>query len=311
MTGIFLGVVTKMNTVGVLFNVSDHFGSQIYTGSESTPVFAPGTFVGTAGTLTITDAVTDDPVPGPIAGAGLPGLILGFAGIGFMAYRRKSRPALIAAFLLGVVIFPSSRARADVLLTFDATYTSRVIFNGPNATTDPNFQPVSFSFSVSFDPTVILTLGPTFSSGPFTAPDGVAGTYSAVTANTIFGPPTFSSSPVTSALRAIAGGNLNNTYSSTSENEAYNSWSRYFTNSGSRAIAVSTGGVNPQGSNLYWFEAGTYPGGDPQGLSEVGPVTSQNLLNDLQTAASTRPIIQPYDSVRANTSRRCEELQQL
>jgi hypothetical protein len=36
-------------------------------------------------------------VPGPIVGAGLPGLILGFAGIGFMAYRRKSKPALMAA----------------------------------------------------------------------------------------------------------------------------------------------------------------------------------------------------------------------
>src|SRR5260370_41560997 len=131
-------------------------------------------------------------------------VMVGFAGIGFMAYRRNSKPALIAAFLLAVVIFPSARSRADVLLTFNATYTSRVIFNGPNATTDPNFKPVSFSFSVSFDPTVILTLGPTFSSGPFTAPDGVAGTYSAVTANTIFGPPKFSSSPVSSALLVIA-----------------------------------------------------------------------------------------------------------
>jgi hypothetical protein len=213
-------------------------------------------------------------------------MILGFAGVGFTAYRRKSKTALIAAFLLGVVISPTSEVRADVLLNFNATYTSRVVFNGPNATTDPNFKPISFSFSVSFDPTVILTLGPTFSSGPFTAPDGVSATYSAVTSNTIFGPPTFSPSPVSSALHAIAVGNLNNTYSSTSENEAYNSWSRYFTNYGSRAIAVSTGGVNPQGSNLYWFEGGTYPGGDPQGLADVGHVTSQNLLNDLQTAAT-------------------------
>ena len=30
-------------------------------------------------------------VPGPMAGAGLPGLIIGFAGLGFMAYRRKAR----------------------------------------------------------------------------------------------------------------------------------------------------------------------------------------------------------------------------
>jgi hypothetical protein len=30
-------------------------------------------------------------VPGPVVGAGLPGLILGFAGVGFMAYRRRSQ----------------------------------------------------------------------------------------------------------------------------------------------------------------------------------------------------------------------------
>jgi hypothetical protein len=36
-------------------------------------------------------------VPGPMAGAGLPGLILGFAGLGFMAYRRKLKPILMAA----------------------------------------------------------------------------------------------------------------------------------------------------------------------------------------------------------------------
>jgi hypothetical protein len=36
------------------------------------------------------------PVPGPTVGAGLPGLVLGFAGVGFMAYRRKSKPVLMA-----------------------------------------------------------------------------------------------------------------------------------------------------------------------------------------------------------------------
>src|ERR1700732_375263 len=34
-------------------------------------------------------------------------------GVGFLTYRRKSKPALIAAFLLGVVIFPASQARAE------------------------------------------------------------------------------------------------------------------------------------------------------------------------------------------------------
>jgi hypothetical protein len=34
-------------------------------------------------------------------------------GVGFLAYRRKSKPAIMVAFLLGVVIFPASQARAE------------------------------------------------------------------------------------------------------------------------------------------------------------------------------------------------------
>ncbi len=83
----------EFNTVGVDFNVFDRFGSQIYTGSESAPVFAPGTFAGTFGTLTITDAVT----PAVPESSTWVMMIVGFAGVGFMAYRRKSKPALMAA----------------------------------------------------------------------------------------------------------------------------------------------------------------------------------------------------------------------
>jgi PEP-CTERM motif len=75
----------EFNTVGVAFDALDRFGSQIYTGSESAPVFAPGTFVGTYGTLTITDAVTAVPEPSTWAM-----MILGFCGLGFLAHRRKS-----------------------------------------------------------------------------------------------------------------------------------------------------------------------------------------------------------------------------
>lgn len=105
------------------------------------------------------------PVPEPSTWAMM---ILGFASLGFLGYRRCSLKARlsIAALLLAIVTFPALQARADVVLSFNATYDSRVVFDGPNATTDPNFKPFSFSsFSVSFDPTVTSTLGPTFSTG--------------------------------------------------------------------------------------------------------------------------------------------------
>jgi PEP-CTERM motif len=209
-------------------------------------------------------------------------MILGFAGIGFMAYRRKAKQALMAAFLLGFVIFPTSQASADLTLNFDATYSSRVVFNGPNATTDPNFTPISFSFSVSFDPSVIGTLGPTFSTSPYQAPDGSTVTYTGATANTLFGAPKISASPVSSALLQLAGSNLDSTYSTTSENEAYNSWSAGFTNYGARAVALSTGGQN--GFGVYDYEMYVYVGGVPTGLDDVGHISAETLQSYLATA---------------------------
>ena len=57
----------------------------------------PGTYEWTWGDRANQNFTLVIGVPGPIVGAGLPGLILGFAGIGFMAYRRKSKSALMAA----------------------------------------------------------------------------------------------------------------------------------------------------------------------------------------------------------------------
>jgi PEP-CTERM motif len=267
LTAFGLDFTVGRNADGVASSGNDQFtesGSYIYSNFSVVDLSAPP-FTGA--------------VPEPSTWAMM---LLGFAGIGFMAYRRKNKPALMAAFLLGVVIFPTSQASADVTLNFDATYSSRVVFNGPNATTDPNFTPFSFSFSVSFDPSVISTLGPTFSTGPFTAPDGSSGTYSAATANTLFAAPTFTSSPVSSALRLLAGGGLDNTYSTTFESEAYNSWSTYFTNYGARAVGLSTGGQN--GFGVYYYEMYVYVGGVPTGLNDVGHISAQTLQSYLATA---------------------------
>jgi hypothetical protein len=74
------------------------FGPQVYTGLESAPVFAPGTFVGfsdqnnglSTGVLTVT---TVTPLP-----PAWTMLIAGFVGLGFLAYRSaKKNTAVLAA----------------------------------------------------------------------------------------------------------------------------------------------------------------------------------------------------------------------
>jgi hypothetical protein len=78
----------------------DFVGPQLYSGLESSPTMLTGTFdltqlgdvTVTAHLFVVAPAVPAIPEPSTWAM-----MILGFAGIGFMAYRRKSKPALMAA----------------------------------------------------------------------------------------------------------------------------------------------------------------------------------------------------------------------
>jgi hypothetical protein len=71
-------------------------GAQIYGGSEAVPTFSPGffTLVGTNGDADYLTISAVSAVPEPSTWAMM---LLGFAGLGFMAYRRKSKPTLMAA----------------------------------------------------------------------------------------------------------------------------------------------------------------------------------------------------------------------
>lgn len=85
---------TQPNASGDLFSF---FGDQLFTGSSNAPEFLTGSFL-----LYSAFSQSPDPdvtlnvtaVPEPSTWAML---LVGFAGIGFMAYRRKSKPASMVA----------------------------------------------------------------------------------------------------------------------------------------------------------------------------------------------------------------------
>jgi hypothetical protein len=166
----------------------------------------------------------------------------------------------IAGFLL------PSDARA-VTLTFNATYNDEVVFTGPSAT-EHSIAPISFSFSVSFNPTVVGTSGPTFDT-------------SGSMAQTYFGPSLFSPSPFTSALSQLAG--VNASYSSSQfgalETQSYN----IGPNTGYRAVGFNSGFEGSSGSS-YFFNTCAYLGGAPMGPSDVGVIDGPTFVSDLITA---------------------------
>jgi hypothetical protein len=85
--------ITVLGSVGA----PEYGGVQLFTGSTSNPTILTGTY-------SIYDVFNpQDPVTLVITTAAVPEpstwamMILGFAGLGFMAYRRTSKPALVAA----------------------------------------------------------------------------------------------------------------------------------------------------------------------------------------------------------------------
>jgi hypothetical protein len=76
-------------------NLVNAFGDQVYSGPESSPVFAPGSFtLGDSNTFNV-GTLTFTAVPEPSTWTMM---LLGFAGIGFAGYRRaRARRATLSA----------------------------------------------------------------------------------------------------------------------------------------------------------------------------------------------------------------------
>jgi hypothetical protein len=87
------GTETILDFGKSFFNDTLNVGSGAYfTGSLSDPTFVPGTYFGTNGeSLTITDMTAAVPEPSTWAM-----MILGFCGLGFMAYRRRQNGAALS-----------------------------------------------------------------------------------------------------------------------------------------------------------------------------------------------------------------------
>jgi PEP-CTERM motif len=86
------GTETILDFGKSFFNDTLNVGSGYFTGSLSDPTFVPGTYSGANGeSLTITDVTAAVPEPSTWAM-----MILGFCGLGFMAYRRKQNGAALS-----------------------------------------------------------------------------------------------------------------------------------------------------------------------------------------------------------------------
>jgi hypothetical protein len=88
-SGSFGGMETLYFYTGDVADAGNHYSvvptEAYFTGSDSSPTFVPGTYYGSVGdSVTITDITAAVPEPSTWAM-----MILGFIGVGFMAYRRK------------------------------------------------------------------------------------------------------------------------------------------------------------------------------------------------------------------------------
>ena len=91
------GIFSSLSITAPNLGFTQFSSPTLFTGSPSAPLFSTGSFTlinpffGN-GNLTISPVIAAVPEPSTWAM-----MILGFAGVGYMAYRRKSKPALLAA----------------------------------------------------------------------------------------------------------------------------------------------------------------------------------------------------------------------
>ena len=198
--------------------------------------------------------------------------------------RLKLYKALVATLTM-LTIAPVN----GTMLTFSGTYNSKYYYVGSEVQQELNFAPLIFNFTVNFDPQVTQLLGPTISSGSYTGSNGNLVNYISATANTGFGTPSFSESPVSDSLGvSLSIAPSMGDYSQSSENESFY-WASEYPFGGSKSIGFT---FNYQGyptngspdSAVYYMEVYSYVPHPPANISEVGHIQTSELMNYLTQA---------------------------
>jgi hypothetical protein len=206
----------------------------------------------------------------------------------------KIKNAVVAGVMASGIGFSSLTNATE--LTFAATYNQAMNFVGSDVLQNQSFNALSFNFTVSFDPQVTWLMPPTTTYSTYTGDNGSPVNYVWTGANTVYGQPTFSQSPVsTNAGYQYTQNQYLNNYSTSYGNAVYNYWDSQYTSYGGKPIGFS---LNYQGQPapnspdyaVYFFEVATHFLPPPTSAAEVTNISPDTFLSYLLSARDQKAV---------------------